>query len=263
MADRRLRKISFTGSTAVGSLLLEQAARSVLRSSMELGGNGAFLVFDDADLDAAVDGAMVAKLRNGGQSCVAANRFLVHEDVADAFVERFTARVAASTTGDAFDETVTVGPLIDARQQRKVAELVDDAVTAGARIRCGGEAVDGPGYFFRPTVLTDVPTSARMWREEVFGPVAAVYTFADEAQAVAMANDTEFGLASYLFTSDVGRALRVAERLETGIVGLNRGVVSNPAGAFGGVKASGLGREGGTLGIEEYLETKYIALGVS
>jgi succinate-semialdehyde dehydrogenase/glutarate-semialdehyde dehydrogenase len=260
MADRRLRKVSFTGSTAVGSLLLEQASRNVLRSSMELGGNGVFLVFDDADVDAAVAGALVAKLRNGGQSCVAANRFLVHEDVAESFVERFTEQVAASTVGDAFDESVTVGPLIDATQRGKVADMVDEAVAAGARVACGGEVVDGPGYFYRPTVLVDVPTSARMWREEVFGPVAPVYTFSSEDEAVAMANDTEFGLASYLFTTDGRRALRVAERLETGMVGVNRGVISNPAGAFGGVKASGLGREGGALGIEEYLETKYMAL---
>jgi succinate-semialdehyde dehydrogenase/glutarate-semialdehyde dehydrogenase len=260
MADRRLRKVSFTGSTAVGSLLLEQAAPHVLRSSMELGGNGAFLVFDDADLDAAVAGAVVAKLRNGGQSCVAANRFLVHEDVAEAFVARFTEQVAAGRVGDAFDDGVTVGPLIDAAQQRKVAELVDDAVAAGARVACGGRIVDGPGHFYLPTVLTDVPRTARMWREEVFGPVAAIYTFRDEAEAVALANDTEYGLACYLFTADLARALRVGERLETGIVGVNRGVVSNPAGAFGGIKASGLGREGGVLGIEEYLETKYLAL---
>ena len=260
MADPRLRKVSFTGSTAVGSLLLEQASRHVLRSSMELGGNGAFLVFDDADIDAAVAGALIAKLRNGGQSCVAANRFLVHEDVAETFVERFAAQVAASRVGDAFEDGVTVGPLIDARQRDKVAELVEDAVAAGARVACGGAPVERQGYFYRPTVLVDVPVSARMWREEVFGPVAPVYRFADESQAVAMANDTEFGLASYLFTSDIGRALRVAERLETGMVGINRGVLSNPAGAFGGVKASGLGREGGKLGIEEYLETKYLAV---
>ncbi|MEV4125712.1 NAD-dependent succinate-semialdehyde dehydrogenase [Nocardia sp. NPDC049707] len=260
MDDARLRKVSFTGSTGVGSILLRQAADRVLRTSMELGGNGPFIVFDDAELDAAVDGAMLAKMRNAGESCVAANRFLVHEAIAEEFTERLVRRFEELVVGDAFDPASAVGPLIDAKQLDKVTELVDDAVARGARIRVGGKALGGNGYFYRPTVLTEVPGTARIAHEEIFGPVAAVTTFSTEEQALERANATEFGLAGYVYTRDLSRALRFAERLETGMVGVNRGLVSDPGGPFGGVKASGLGREGGASGIEEYLETKYLAV---
>ena len=262
MADERLRKVSFTGSTPVGSTLLHQAADRVLRSSMELGGNGPFVVFDDADLDSAIDGAVLAKMRNAGESCVAANRFIIHRDIADEFSCRLTERFDALVTGDAFAVDSTVGPLIDERQLTKVGELVDDAVARGARVLTGGKPSGGPGFFYQPTVLVDVPESARLRSEEIFGPVAAIYEFTTEEQALAMANDTEYGLVGYLYTRDVSRAVRFAERMETGMVGLNRGLVSDPAGSFGGVKASGMGREGGATGIEEYLETKYIAMQV-
>ncbi|QNN55084.1 NAD-dependent succinate-semialdehyde dehydrogenase [Nocardioides mesophilus] len=260
MADPRLRKVSFTGSTPVGKVLLRQAADNVLRTSMELGGNAALLVFDDADLEAAVEGTMVAKMRNMGQSCVAVNRVLVHRDVAADFTAALAGRMGSLTLGRGTDAGVEVGPLIDARQRSKVAELVRDAVGAGAGTLVGGTAPSRTGFFYEPTVLVDVPTSARIHREEVFGPVAAVTTFADEAEALRIANDTEFGLVGYVFTRDVSRAVRVAEGLETGMVGINQGLVSNPAGPFGGVKQSGLGREGGDEGVEEYLETKYMAL---
>ncbi|MGF6885387.1 succinate-semialdehyde dehydrogenase/glutarate-semialdehyde dehydrogenase [Nocardia sp. GAS34] len=260
MDDPRLRKVSFTGSTGVGSILLHQAADRVLRTSMELGGNGPFIVFDDADLDAAVEGAMLAKMRNAGESCVAANRFLVHSAVAEEFTQRLVRRFEKLVIGDAFDPASTVGPLIDARQLDKVTELVDDAVAHGARIRVGGKASSGAGYFYAPTVLTDVPETARIGREEIFGPVAAITTFDTEAQALERANATEYGLAGYVYTRDISRALRFAEGLESGMVGVNRGLVSDPGGPFGGVKASGLGREGGATGIEEYLETKYLAV---
>jgi succinate-semialdehyde dehydrogenase/glutarate-semialdehyde dehydrogenase len=262
MADDRLRKVSFTGSTPVGSILLRQAADRVLRTSMELGGNGPFVVFEDADLDAAIEGAMLAKMRNAGESCVAANRFIVHRGIAEEFARRLTGRFEALVTGDAFDPASTVGPMIDAAQLAKVGELVGDAIARGARVRTGGQAAGGDGYFYQPTVLTDVPDSARLASEEIFGPVAAVYTFDTEAEALAMANSTEFGLVGYLYTRDVSRAIRFAERMETGMAGVNRGLVSDPAGAFGGIKASGLGREGGQTGIEEYLETKYLAIEV-
>ncbi len=260
MQDARLRKVSFTGSTGVGSILLHQAADRVLRTSMELGGNGPFIVFDDSDMDAAVEGAMLAKMRNAGESCVAANRFLVHSAVADEFTERLVKRFEALVPGDAFDPASTVGPLIDAKQLAKVTELVDDAVAEGARIRVGGKASGGVGYFYQPTVVTGVPDSARIAHEEIFGPVAAITTFDTEEQALERANATEYGLAGYVYTRDISRALRCAEQLETGMVGVNRGLVSDPGGPFGGVKSSGLGREGGADGIEEYLETKYLAV---
>jgi succinate-semialdehyde dehydrogenase / glutarate-semialdehyde dehydrogenase len=262
MADPRLRKVSFTGSTGVGSTLLRQSADNVLRTSLELGGNGPFLVFDDADMDAAIDGAMLAKLRNGGQSCVAANRFLVQRPVLEEFTQRLTDRFAKLGVGDGMEAGTDVGPLIDGKQRDKVAELVDDAVAKGARAVLGGKALDRPGFFYAPTILTGVPRSARMYSEEVFGPVAAIYPFGDDDEGIAAANDTAYGLVSYLYSRDGARALRAAEALEAGMVGINRGLVSNPAAPFGGIKASGLGREGGELGIDEFLEVKQIALQV-
>ncbi|MGI8692465.1 MAG: NAD-dependent succinate-semialdehyde dehydrogenase [Geodermatophilaceae bacterium] len=263
MSDPRLRKVSFTGSTPVGQALMAQAAENLLRVSMELGGNAPFLVFSDADLDAAVDGAVVAKMRNNGESCVAANRFHVAANVAEEFARKLADRLGSMTLGHGAEEGTQVGPLIDGDQRDKVAELVDDAVAKGAKVATGGSAVDGDGYFFAPTVLTDVPKKARILREEVFGPVAPVTTFGSEEEALALANGTEFGLVAYVFTQDLGRALRVAEGLETGMVGLNTGLVSNAAAPFGGVKASGFGREGGVEGIEEYLSTKYVAVSMS
>jgi succinate-semialdehyde dehydrogenase / glutarate-semialdehyde dehydrogenase len=260
--DGRARKLSFTGSTEIGKVLLEQASANVLRTSMELGGNAPFLVLADADLDAAVDGAMTAKMRNMGEACTAANRFLVHRSIADAFADRLAERMAALHVGRGTDDGVQVGPLIDAKGREKVAQLVDDAVSRGGQARIGGETVDGPGYFYRPTVLADVPVDARLSREEIFGPVAPITVVDDDDQAVAAANDTEFGLVSYVYTENINRALRVVERLEAGMVGLNTGLVSNPAAPFGGIKQSGLGREGGSVGIEEYLETKYVAVGL-
>jgi succinate-semialdehyde dehydrogenase/glutarate-semialdehyde dehydrogenase len=260
MGDPRLRKVSFTGSTAVGSVLLRQSADNVQRSSLELGGNGPFLVFDDADLDAAIDGAMVAKLRNGGQSCVAANRFLVQRPVLADFTQRLAARFAKLGVGDGMDSSTDVGPLIDGKQRDKVAELVGDAVAKGARVELGGKPLDRSGFFYAPTILTEVPPSARVFSEEIFGPVACIYPFGGDDEGIALANDTPYGLVSYLYSRDGARALRAAEALESGMVGVNRGLVSNPAAPFGGIKASGLGREGGALGIEEFLETKHIAL---
>ncbi|MEV6285185.1 NAD-dependent succinate-semialdehyde dehydrogenase [Kribbella sp. NPDC051770] len=258
--DPRARKLSFTGSTPVGQKLLEQASEQVLRTSMELGGNAPFLVFADADLDKAVEGAMLAKMRNGGEACTAANRIYVQEPVLEAFATKLTERMAKLKVGRGTEDGVDVGPLIDAKQRAKVKELVDDAVEQGARVLTGAEVAEGKGYFYPPTVLTDVPKSARLQKEEIFGPVAPLTAFETEDEAVAMANDTEFGLVSYLFTSDLGRALRVSEKLETGMIGLNQGIVSNPAAPFGGVKQSGLGREGGSVGIDEYLEVKYVAV---
>ena len=260
LADRRLRKLSFTGSTETGRVLMAQAAHNLLRLSFELGGNAAFVVFDDADLDAAVDAAMVAKMRNMGEACTAANRFVVADGVADEFAGALAGRMGALTVGRGTDEGVQVGPLIDDRQASKVAGLVDEAVGAGARVLVGGGRLDGPGWFFAPTVLVDVPDGAGVVREEVFGPVAPVGRFAGEDEAVAAANDTPQGLVSYVFTRDLDRAVRVAERIETGMVGINLGLVSNPAAPFGGVKHSGFGREGGREGILEYLSTKYVGL---
>jgi len=258
--DPRLRKLTFTGSTAVGRTLVEQSAEQLLRVSMELGGNAPFLVFDDADMDRAVEGAMLAKMRNIGEACTAANRFYVHERVADEFAGRFAARMAAMTLGKGTKKGVTVGPLIDAKARDKVRELLDDAVDKGATVRCGGEPVPGRGYFFQPTVITDVPKNARMLKEEIFGPVAPITTFRSDDEALRLANDTEYGLVAYVFTSDLARVLEVSEGLEFGMVGVNQGIVSNPAAPFGGVKASGFGREGGFEGIDEYLEVKYVGI---
>jgi succinate-semialdehyde dehydrogenase / glutarate-semialdehyde dehydrogenase len=258
--DSRLRKLTFTGSTEVGRKLIEQSAQGVLKVSMELGGNAPFLVFADADIDAAVDGAMLAKMRNIGEACTAANRFIVHESVAADFSAGLAERMAALTVGRGTDDGVDVGPLVEEKQRTKVADLVDDAVQGGAKVLQGGESLDGPGWFYSPTVLTEVPGQVRMFREEIFGPVAPVFTFADDDEALAMANDTEYGLVAYAYTEDFSRAIHVAESLETGMVGLNQGVVSNPAAPFGGVKASGFGREGGAEGIDEYLEVKYVGI---
>ncbi|QEO08689.1 NAD-dependent succinate-semialdehyde dehydrogenase [Protaetiibacter larvae] len=255
--DPRLRKLSFTGSTPVGRKLLEQAAQGVLRTSMELGGNAPFIVFEDADLDAAVDAAMLAKFRNIGEACTAANRFLVHADVAEEFTRRVTERVAAFRVGRGTEEGVTIGPLIDDRAVAKADALVADAVARGAQLRTGGSALEGPGTFYAPTVVADVAAGSDILREEIFGPVLAISTFTDEADAVRRANDTEYGLVSYVFTRDLARGQRMIDQLETGMMGLNVGVVSNAAAPFGGVKQSGLGREGGLEGIHEYLDTKY------
>ena len=262
LKDSRTRKLSFTGSTEVGRRLIEQSAEQVLRVSMELGGNAPFLVFEDADLDAAVDGAMLAKMRNVGEACTAANRFHVHESVAEEFAERLAGRMGALKVGRGTEPDVDVGPLIDEDQRTKVTELVGDAVDHGARTLLGGDHLQGRGYFFAPTVLADVPKDARLLREEVFGPVAPIATFSSEAEALTAANRTEYGLVAYLFTRDLQRAFRMAEGIQTGMVGLNQGIVSNPAAPFGGVKQSGFGREGGFEGISEYLETKYLAMNV-
>jgi succinate-semialdehyde dehydrogenase/glutarate-semialdehyde dehydrogenase len=258
--DPRTRKLSFTGSTEVGRSLIEQSADQILKVSMELGGNAPFLVFEDADLDAAVEGAVIAKMRNIGEACTAANRFHVAESVASEFGEKLAEKLGAMKVGRGTEEGVEVGPLINADQRDKVSELVEDATGKGAKVLCGGGPVDGPGYFYEPTVLTDIPAEARLLKEEIFGPVAPIASFESEEDAIAAANDTEFGLVAYVYTQDVKRALRVSEALETGMIGLNQGMVSNPAAPFGGVKQSGFGREGGEEGIEEYLETKYVAV---
>ncbi|WP_294978035.1 NAD-dependent succinate-semialdehyde dehydrogenase [uncultured Microbacterium sp.] len=257
IADPRLRKLSFTGSTPVGKKLIAQAAEGVLRVSMELGGNAPFVVFDDADLDKAVDGAMLAKFRNIGQACTAANRFIVHTSVVDEFARRVTERVNAMRVGRGTEEGVQIGPLIDVKAVEGAEALVSDAVARGARLLTGGSAVDGPGTFFEPTVITDVVGGSDILREEIFGPVLAIATFTDEDEAVRLANDTEYGLVSYVFTEDLARGMRMIDRLETGMMGLNAGVVSNAAAPFGGVKQSGVGREGGLEGIHEFLSTKY------
>jgi succinate-semialdehyde dehydrogenase / glutarate-semialdehyde dehydrogenase len=258
--DPRLRKLSFTGSTEVGRKLMEQASDKLLRLSMELGGNAPFLVFDDADLDDVVEGAMIAKMRNIGEACTAANRFHVSKSLASEFADRLAQRMAALKVGRGTEEDVDVGPLIDGDQRSKVQELVDDAVGKGAECMIGGSPREGSGYFYEPTVLADVPHDAKLLKEEIFGPVAPIRSFDSEEEAIAAANDTEYGLVAYLYTRDVKRALRVSEALEYGMVGLNQGMVSNPAAPFGGIKQSGFGREGGYEGIEEYLETKYVAV---
>lgn len=262
IADPRLRKLSFTGSTGVGRKLISQAAEGVLRVSMELGGNAPFVVFDDADLDKAVEGAMQAKFRNIGQACTAANRFIVHDSVADEFARRVGERVAAMRIGRGTEEGVQIGPLIDDDAVAKAAGLVSDAVERGARLVTGGSALDGEGSFFQPTVVADVAPGSEILREEIFGPVLAIARFRDEDEAVRLANDTEYGLVSYVFTKDLARGHRMIDRLETGMMGLNVGVVSNAAAPFGGVKQSGVGREGGLEGIHEYLSTKYTLIPV-
>ena len=260
IGDARLRKLSFTGSTEVGRKLIEQSAHNILRVSMELGGNAPFLVFEDADVDAAVEGAVIAKMRNIGEACTAANRFHVAEKVQDEFTEKLAAQLADMPVGRGTQDDVKVGPLIDATQREKVKELVDDATSKGAQVVLGGTEREGAGYFYDPTVLSGVPVEARLLKEEIFGPVAPVATFDEEEAAVAAANDTEYGLVAYVYTRDIKRAFRVCEALETGMIGLNQGLVSNPAAPFGGVKQSGFGREGGAEGIHEYLEVKYVAM---
>ena len=260
LKDRRTRKLSFTGSTEVGRRLIERSAEQVLRVSMELGGNAPFIVFEDADLDAAVDGAMLAKMRNVGEACTAANRFHVHESLAAEFADRLAQRMGALKVGNGTDADTDVGPLIDEDQRTKVAELVSDATQRGARVLLGGQSLGDRGYFYAPTVLADVPDDARLLEEEIFGPVAPIATFSSEQQAIEAANRTEYGLVAYVYTRDLDRAFRVCEAIESGMIGLNQGVVSNPAAPFGGVKQSGFGREGGFEGIGEYLETKYVAL---
>jgi succinate-semialdehyde dehydrogenase/glutarate-semialdehyde dehydrogenase len=258
--DGRLRKLTFTGSTGVGKALVKQSADKLLRLSMELGGNAPFIVFDDADLDAAVDGALLAKMRNGGEACTASNRFHVANAVREEFTEKLVKRMGEYKLGNGLDASSTLGPLISEKQVATVEDLVSDAVSKGATVAVGGVAPEGPGHFYPATVLADVPATARIFKEEVFGPVAPVIGFDTEEEGIAAANDTEYGLAAYIYTQGLDRALRVAEAIEAGMVGVNRGVISDPAAPFGGVKQSGFGREGGTEGIEEYLDTKYIAL---
>jgi succinate-semialdehyde dehydrogenase / glutarate-semialdehyde dehydrogenase len=258
--DPRVRKLSFTGSTEVGRVLLREAADCVVSSSMELGGNAPFIVLDDADLDASIQGAMIAKMRNGGQACTAANRFYVQRKIAPKFTERFTAAMQEMRMGSGLDPKVTLGPLINAAAVNSVQSLVDDAVQRGAEVRTGGKRSAGVGYFYPPTVLGKVPSSARLLQEEIFGPVAPIVEFDDDNEAIALANDTPFGLAAYLYTGDLKRGLRLAQKLEAGMVGLNRGLISDPGAPFGGVKQSGLGREGAHEGMMEYLERKYVAV---
>ena len=256
-----VRKLTFTGSTEVGSKLLAQIAPTVKKASMELGGNAPFIVFDDADLDAAVVGAIASKFRNAGQTCVCANRLLVQDGVYEAFTEKLKTAVAALKVGNGMEEGVTQGPMINAEAVEKVEAHIKDAVDRGARVAMGGGRHELGGFFFQPTILTEVPRTADIFREETFGPAAALFRFSTEAEAIEMANDTEFGLAAYFYARDVGRIFRVAEALEYGIVGCNEGIISTEVAPFGGVKASGLGREGGKYGIEDFLEIKYLALG--
>jgi succinate-semialdehyde dehydrogenase/glutarate-semialdehyde dehydrogenase len=258
--DGRLRKMSFTGSTGVGKALLKQASDALLRTSMELGGNAPLVVFDDADVDAAVEGAMLAKMRNGGEACTAANRLYVANPLLEEFTDKFVKKMGEMNMGNGLDPSSKLGPLVNPKQVQSVQELVDDAVEKGATVATGGQAPGGPGNFYPATVLTDVPPNARILKEEVFGPVAPIVGFDTEEEGIAAANDTEYGLAAYIFTQSLDRALRVAESVNAGMVGVNRGVISDPAAPFGGVKESGFGREGGIEGIEEYLDIKYIAL---
>lgn len=260
ISDSRTRKLSFTGSTAVGRKLIGQSAEQVLRVSMELGGNAPFLVFEDADVDAAVEGALIAKMRNIGEACTAANRFHIARPVAEEFTEKLASRMDAMKVGRGTEDGVEVGPLIDEEQREKVAGLVEDALARGARVVAGAHKIDRYGYFYPPTVLGDVPHDADLLKEEIFGPVAPVASFESEEEAIKEANATEYGLVAYVYTNDLKQALRVCETLETGMIGLNQGMVSNAAAPFGGIKHSGIGREGGTEGIEEYMETKYVAV---
>jgi succinate-semialdehyde dehydrogenase/glutarate-semialdehyde dehydrogenase len=258
--DMRVRVVSFTGSTEVGRKLLHEAADNVVRPAMELGGNAPFIVFEDADIDAAIEGAMIAKMRNMGEACTSANRFYVHEKVHDEFARKLTAKMAAFKMGNGLDEGVTLGPLVNADAKKKVSELVEDAVKKGAKVLTGGKPANGPGFFYPATVLDSVPDGADMLREEIFGPVAALQTFKSEDEVVRRANDTEYGLIAYLYTGDTSRGLRVSERLDFGMIGLNRGLVSDPAAPFGGMKQSGIGREGAHEGLMEFLETQYVSL---
>jgi succinate-semialdehyde dehydrogenase/glutarate-semialdehyde dehydrogenase len=260
LADPRVRKLSFTGSTEVGRLLLRTAADTVTNCSMELGGNAPFLIFDDADIGAALEGAFIAKMRNGGEACTAANRFYVHESVADEFTAAFAAKLSGLRVGPGLEDGTELGPLVNEDTRSKVASLVDAATSAGSRVVTGGSIPDRRGYFYAPTVLDQVPPGAAILDQEIFGPVAPIVRFSAESDAISWANDTEYGLVSYVYTRDLRRALRVAEALETGMIGINRGVVSDPAAPFGGVKQSGLGREGGHDGLLEFTETKYIAV---
>jgi succinate-semialdehyde dehydrogenase/glutarate-semialdehyde dehydrogenase len=258
--DPRVRVVSFTGSTEVGRKLLHEAADSVVNPAMELGGNAPFIVFEDADIDAAIDGAMIAKMRNMGEACTAANRFYVHEKVHGEFAKKLADKMGALKMGNGLDDGVALGPLVNAEGRDKVVELVDDAVGKGAKVLTGGKRPDGPGFFYPATVLDNVPDTAKMLNEEIFGPVASIQTFKSEDEAIRRANDTEYGLVAYLYTKDLGRGLRVSEQLDFGMIGLNRGLVSDPAAPFGGMKQSGIGREGAHEGLMEFLETQYISV---
>ena len=258
--DNRVRVVSFTGSTEVGRMLLKEAADTIIKPAMELGGNAPFIVFEDADLDAAIEGAMIAKMRNMGEACTAANRFYVHEKVHDEFAGKLTAKMRALKMGNGLDEGVALGPLVNKEGRDKVIELVADAVRKGAKVLTGGQTPTGPGFFYPATVLTHVPDSAKMLSEEIFGPVASIQTFRTEDEAVKRANDTEYGLVAYLYTRDLSRGLRVSEKLDFGMIGLNRGLVSDPAAPFGGMKQSGIGREGAHEGLMEFLETQYVSV---
>ncbi|HEX3439574.1 MAG TPA: NAD-dependent succinate-semialdehyde dehydrogenase [Pseudolabrys sp.] len=258
--DPRVRVVSFTGSTEVGRKLLHEAADNIVKPAMELGGNAPFLVFEDADIDAAIEGAMIAKMRNMGEACTAANRFYVHEKVHDEFAKKLTAKMAGLKMGNGLDDGVALGPLVNAEGRDKVIELVDDAMSKGAKLLTGGKTPAGPGFFYPATVLTNVPDSAKMLSEEIFGPVAAIQTFTSEDEAITRANATEYGLVAYLYTKDLTRGLRVSEKLDFGMIGLNRGLVSDPAAPFGGTKQSGLGREGAQEGMKEFLETQYVSV---
>jgi succinate-semialdehyde dehydrogenase / glutarate-semialdehyde dehydrogenase len=260
LKDPRVRVVSFTGSTEVGRKLLHAAADNVVKPAMELGGNAPFIVFDDADVDAAIDGAMIAKMRNMGEACTAANRFYVHEKVHDEFAKKLTARMQALKVGNGLDDGVMLGPLVNADTRDKVKALLEDAVSKGASVLTGGKASDGPGYFYPATVLDKVPDSAMLLREEIFGPVAALQTFSSEDEVIKRANDTEYGLVAYVYTRDLSRGMRISERLDFGMIGLNRGLVSDPAAPFGGMKQSGIGREGAHEGLMEFLETQYVSL---
>jgi len=258
--DPRVRVVSFTGSTEVGRKLLHEAADNVVKPAMELGGNAPFIVFDDADIDAAIDGAMVAKMRNMGEACTAANRFYVHEKVHDEFAKKLTAKMGSLKMGNGLDEGVSLGPLVNKEGLDKVVELVDDAVGKGAKILTGGKAPGGKGFFYPATVLANVPDNAKMLNEEIFGPVASLQTFKSEDEVIRRANDTEYGLVAYLYTKDLSRGMRVSEKLDFGMIGLNRGLVSDPAAPFGGMKQSGIGREGAHEGLMEFLETQYVSV---
>ena len=258
--DDRVRVVSFTGSTEVGRKLLREAADNIVKSAMELGGNAPFIVFEDADIDAAIDGAMIAKMRNMGEACTAANRFYVHEKVHDAFAQKLAARMQALKMGNGLDDGVALGPLVNAEGRDKVVALVEEAIAKGAKLLTGGKVPDGSGFFYPATVITHVPDGAKMLNEEIFGPVAAIQTFNTEDEAIQRANNTEYGLVAYLYTKDMSRGLRVSEKLDFGMIGLNRGLVSDPAAPFGGTKQSGLGREGAQDGMKEFLETQYVSL---